>query len=77
MKMRLSVEEAVVVHRQQRPCSQKYKLAVARCDSVYTRFLKRLFFHDQKQPAVYVGGEKPSCNRHYGNVSSDRYQRAR
>jgi hypothetical protein len=77
MKMRLSVEEAAaVVHRQQRPCSQSCRFTASRGDSVCTRFLERLLHH-QKQPAVYVGGEKPSCNRHNGNVSSDRYQRAR
>jgi hypothetical protein len=75
MKMRLSEEEAGV-HQRQRPCSQIYKSTASRRDSVCTRFWERLL-NNQKQPAVYVGGEKPSCNRHNGNVSSDRYQRAR
>ena len=49
MKMRLSAEEgaAVVVHRQQRPCSQSYKFTASRCYSVCTRFLERLL-QDQK-----------------------------
>ena len=48
MKMRLSVEEeAAMVHRQQRPCSQSHKFTASSCDSVCTRFLERLL-QDQK-----------------------------